>query len=147
MRGLPKRRFGLPEPVGHAHVAEHRRRRRQAVGRALARAGERVQLAEAQVAARGERAHPELVGHGQRVVEVSLGRVQETRVAIARRPDLRQCAAEEMKRPGLVPSLALGARERACALANPYGLGFFTEPCSAAQPCGFATRAQLPSSV
>lgn len=30
---------------------------------------------------------------------------------------------------------------------NPYGLGFFTEPCSAAQPCGFATRAQLPSSV
>ena len=26
-------------------------------------------------------------------------------------------------------------------------LGFFSEPCSAAQPCGFATQARLPSSV
>jgi hypothetical protein len=63
--------FRLLQPVGHAHLAIHRRRRRDVLFRLLMRARAPVELAEAEVTVRDDGPHPELLGEGQRLTIVA----------------------------------------------------------------------------
>src|SRR5438067_8640121 len=64
-------RLNLLEPVRHAHVAVHRRRRRDVLPGLLALAGAPVEPAQPKVAVGDEGAHAELLGEGQRVTGVA----------------------------------------------------------------------------
>jgi len=70
---MAKVRLRLLEPEAHVHLAVHRCRDRQVLGSRCPVTGAVEQLAEAEVAVGGQRAHPELVGPGEGLGVVPLG--------------------------------------------------------------------------
>src|SRR5262249_4734221 len=60
------------QPVAHPHAAVHRHREGEVLARPVAPAGAREKAAEAEVAVRHERAHPELLGQRERLAVVRL---------------------------------------------------------------------------
>src|SRR5436190_18611983 len=96
-------RLGLLQPELHAHVAVHRRRRRDVLLGLLALAGAPKELAETEVAVGDEGAHPELLGERERVTVVAVSVLR----GIAAGGDL----AEQAEGPRLVGTLSALARK------------------------------------
>src|SRR5262245_33970713 len=69
-------RLRLLQPIGHPHLAVHRRRRGEMLLRLLALAGAPGELAEAEVAVGDEWAHAKLCGECQRLTVRALGVVR-----------------------------------------------------------------------
>src|SRR5262245_51558470 len=69
----PHFRLGLLEPEAHIHLAVHRGPDGQALLGLGQLTGAAVELAETDVAVRGERAHVQLLGRGQRLPVLGFG--------------------------------------------------------------------------
>ena len=102
-------RFRLLQPVRHAHVAVHCRRRRDMLLRLLARARAQVDLAETEMAVGDEGAHAEPLGERQRLAIMSLAALGIELIGVG-------CdIAEQVQRMGLEPGLGRREFERAVA--------------------------------
>jgi hypothetical protein len=70
--GRPQRCLRLLQPEAHAHLAVHRRRGDEVLLRLRALACTSIELAQAEVAVRDERAHAARLGESQRLAVVGL---------------------------------------------------------------------------
>src|SRR6266849_3300596 len=95
----------LLQPEAHAHFAVHRRRSSEKLMRLLALAGAPVELGEAKMAVRLERAHAELLGEGRALAVLGGGLVDLAAIA------MRRELAEETVRMRLVAAPRVGARD------------------------------------